>query len=92
MLEIIEKTISYNFYSEFERRGIDAGEQKGFALVRIAQGLQKCFEEQQVMIKRSYADPDSIVPVSLSLVVQVSLLITLFSFMLFRNNLRTQYE
>uniref|UniRef100_A0A0R3S1D6 5'-3' exoribonuclease 1 n=1 Tax=Elaeophora elaphi TaxID=1147741 RepID=A0A0R3S1D6_9BILA len=66
----------YNSYvritrkSEFERRGIDAGEQKGLALVRIAQGSRKCFEEQKLVIKRSYVDTDSAVPVSLSLVVQ----------------------
>ncbi|VDK85845.1 unnamed protein product [Litomosoides sigmodontis] len=65
--------VSITRRNEFERRGIDAGEQKGIALVRIAQGLRKCFEEQQVIIKRSYADVGSIIPVSLSLVVQNAL-------------------
>lgn len=71
------------FYSEFEKKGIDAGEQKGLALVRISRGLRKCFEEQQVVIKRSYTDTDNAIPVSLSLVVQVSLFVVNVIFVLF---------
>lgn len=56
--------------NEFERRGIDAGQQKGLALVRLAHGLRKYFEEQKVLIKRFYADINNTIPVSLSLLVQ----------------------
>uniref|UniRef100_A0A915PML3 5'-3' exoribonuclease 1 n=1 Tax=Setaria digitata TaxID=48799 RepID=A0A915PML3_9BILA len=59
--------------NEFERRGIEAGEQKGLALVRAVQGSRKCFEGQQVVTKRSYTNSDNAVPVSLSLVVQNAL-------------------
>ncbi|VBB32324.1 unnamed protein product [Acanthocheilonema viteae] len=62
--------VSITRRNEFERRGIDAGEQKCLALVRIARGLRKCFEEQKMVIKRFYGDTDSAIPVSLSLVVQ----------------------
>ncbi|CAG9538790.1 unnamed protein product [Cercopithifilaria johnstoni] len=62
--------VSMTQRNELERKGIDAGEQKGLALVRVAQGSRKCFEEQKVVIKRSYPDTDNTVPVSLSLVIQ----------------------
>ncbi|VDK61687.1 unnamed protein product [Onchocerca ochengi] len=62
--------VSITRKNEFERKGIDAGEQKGLVLVRTMQGMRKCFEEQQVIIKRSYADISNTIPISLSLVVQ----------------------
>ncbi|EFO19268.2 hypothetical protein LOAG_09226 [Loa loa] len=65
--------VSITRRNEFERRGIDAGEQKGLALVQVAQGSRKCFEEQKVVIKRSYVDINNAIPVSLSLVVQNAL-------------------
>lgn len=60
-------------FSEFERRGIDAGEQKCLALVRRARGSRKSFNGQHIVTERCYADCDGAFPVSLSLLVQVSL-------------------
>lgn len=66
------------FCSEFERRGIDAGEQKGLALVRISKGMRKHFEDQQVVTMQNFHDVEDVFPVSLSLVVQVNSLLFLF--------------
>ncbi|EJW83739.1 hypothetical protein WUBG_05350 [Wuchereria bancrofti] len=65
--------VSITRRNEYERRGIDAGQQKGLALVRIAHGLRKYFEEKEAVIKRFYADIDNAIPISLSLVVQNAL-------------------